>query len=248
MQLEEDTLVDVHCHIDLFEKPEKVAAEANSFQVNTIAVTNAPSVYFFTESMGHRLDYIHAAVGIHPELVSSRKGELREMWRILERTRFVGEVGLDYRVEDVSERRDQMDAFESILDQCATYKNKILTVHSRRAARDAVSAIGPDYPGKVILHWYSGGVRDLSRAIEYGCYFSVNLTMVRSKKGQDLVTRMPRERVLTETDGPFLKVGGEIATPAHVVQVTRDLARVWELSFEEARKQVSRNFRKLLDT
>ena len=55
----------------------------------------------------------------------------------------------------------------------------------------------------MILHWFSGTYKELDQAIADGYFFSVNGAMVRSAKGQALVMRMPRERILTETDGPY---------------------------------------------
>jgi len=239
-------LVDAHCHIDLFGDPQQVVEETESHRVYTIAVTNAPSVYTYTESITRDLKYIRAAVGLHPELVNTRKHELSQMWQILERTRYVGEIGLDYRIADESDRQTQMQVLVQILDQCAGYGNKVLTVHSRRAAGDVISAIDVNFPGKVILHWYSGSVKELNRAVHYGFYFSVNSAMVKSKKGRDTIQRIPRERLLTETDGPFIKIVGEPARPRHVLQTIEALSSLWGITRGETQRQLISNFRDIL--
>jgi TatD DNase family protein len=245
MVFEELGLVDAHCHIDLFKNPREVVREANSNLVHTIAVTNAPSVYSHTEALANTSEYVWPAVGLHPELAGARKQERLQMWEALARAKFVGEIGLDYRA-DPSKRKIQLQIFEEILDRCAEYGDRILTVHSRRAAEDAVSAIGPNYPGSVILHWYSGTIRDLTRAVEYDFYFSVNSAMVTSKKGQRLVTAIPRNRVLTETDGPFIQLNGAPATPSSVIQTLKNLGDLWHTDLAQTTRQVMSNFRQLL--
>lgn len=246
MVFEESGLVDAHCHLDLFANPQRIIQEVNSNLIHTVAVTNAPSVYFHTEALANASPYVWPAVGLHPRLAVARKRERLQMWRALEDTRFVGEIGLDYRTDDPSERRAQLEVFEEIVARCAEYGDKILTVHSRRAADHVVSLVGPSYPGRIIMHWYSGTARDLVRAVGYGFYFSVNSAMLSSRKGQGLIARMPQNRVLTETDGPFVQVGGRPATPSCVSQTLENLCHLWHVTLEEARRQVMSNFRQLI--
>lgn len=239
-------LVDTHCHIDLFKNPQALVEETETHRVYTIAVTNTPSVYAYTESITKGLEYVRAAVGLHPELVIARRHELSQMWEILERTRYVGEIGLDYQTTDELNRQTQAKVFEQILEHCAEYGNKILTIHSRRATADVIGAIGADYPGKIILHWYSGSITELKRAVGYGFYFSINSAMVNSKKGRNLIIKIPRDRILTETDGPFIKISGEPARPVLVSQTVEGLSKLWDTSYEKTCGQMIYNFQHLL--
>ena len=75
---------------------------------------------------------------------------------------------------------------------------------SHGGAAKVVAMIGKANPGIAILHWFSGPMRDLQRAIDTGCWFSVNPAMIRSQTGRSLIAAMPRERVVTESDGPFV--------------------------------------------
>ena len=237
-------LVDAHCHVDLFGKEEaNVIEELGRTRVHTIAVTNAPSVYFHTRDVAEGKQYLHPAVGLHPELVHSHAHELERMWPHLAGTRFVGEVGLDYVTSDLDIRRRQRDLFSRILARCAESADKVITVHSRRSASDVLAAVGDAFPGTVVLHWFSGTRRELDRAVRAGCWFSVNPAMFRSEGGQSLVSAMPMDRVLTETDGPFVKVGGRPARPPDAEAAVRGLARVWGEPFEAAARRVLENFR-----
>ncbi|GAB7547482.1 TatD family hydrolase [Cupriavidus sp. 8B] len=67
--------------------------------------------------------------------------------------------------------------------------------------------------GKPILHWFSGTAKELQRAVEMGCWFSVGPAMVAGAKGRDLVSRMPIEKLLPETDGSFATVNRNILMP-----------------------------------
>jgi TatD DNase family protein len=71
--------------------------------------------------------------------------------------------------------------------------------------------------------------------------------MIRSKKGRKIVERAPRNRVLTETDGPHLKIGKRPATPADVAHVLRHLAEVWSTSPPEAQRLVRSNLNRILN-
>jgi TatD DNase family protein len=239
------SLVDAHCHIDLFPDPAALVREIEQAAIHTIAVTNTPSVFFHTQALAAGCRYVHPAVGLPPELVAARAGELDRMWPLLEATRFVGEVGLDYVIKDQAVQKLQRDVFRQILDRCAAASNKILTVHSRRAAKDVIAAIGNDFPGAVILHWFSGSIGELELAISSGLYFSVNPAMTLSRSGQALIARMPQDRVLTETDGPFVKVTGEPARPQHAIHTVNYLSQVWKLPVEDVRLAVLKNFQRL---
>lgn len=239
-------LVDAHCHIDLYDDPAQVVADAEAHQVYTIAVTNAPSVFAHTAQLAENSRYVRAALGLHPELVHSHGHEVNRFPQLLSQTRYVGEIGLDYTTNDPSIRSAQREVLDQILSWCAESGNKVLTLHSRRAATDTIAAIGNNYSGKVILHWFSGNNAELEQAAEYGMYFSVNAAMVRSNKGRSIIQRMPLERVLTESDGPFVSINNRPANPASVNQTLNGLADIWGIAAEEARERVITNFRRLL--
>lgn len=235
-------LVDMHCHVDLFPDPQALVRAVEGSRVHTVAVTNAPSVFPHTELLAKGCSYLHAAVGLHPELVASHGHELKLMWPLLARTRFVGEIGLDYTTNDKEVRAQQRTIFERILEGCAASGDKIITVHSRRAAADVIAVVGERYPGRVILHWFTGSARELERAVRADLYFSVNHAMLNSLKGRALVAAMPGDRVLIESDGPFVQIDGSPASPRSSATTLRALARVWGESDESARLKVLANY------
>ena len=240
------TLIDSHFHLDLHPQAEELATRIQTQGTKTIAVTNAPSVFHYTYRLSKQYDVILPAVGLHPELAFEIQPEISLLRKWLAKTRFVGEVGLDYVAADKRNRSAQRAVFQGILSACAEYGDKILTVHSRRSSADVIAAIGANYPGKVILHWYSGNNRDLDKGIEYGCYFSINSAMLKSTRGRNLIERIPRGRILTETDGPFVQVRSCPASPLHLPETVRSLAVLWGKSEAQTATMISRNFSVLL--
>ena len=185
-------LVDAHCHFDLFRNPRQVIQEAERNRIYSIAVTNTPSVFDPLQRLTSGLRYVRPAVGLHPELAIQRASELPIFERKLPETRYVGEVGLDYKVEvKPGERAKQRAIFQSILEHCANAGGRILTIHSRRAEADVVAALREYQPGPFILHWYSGSLKTLSSAVAAGAYFSVNAAMVRSRRSRRLIQEIP---------------------------------------------------------
>jgi TatD DNase family protein len=240
------SLVDTHCHVDLFPDAQALIRDIERRRIYTIAVTNTPSVFPRLCEMIRGSRYVRPALGLHPELAVERHKELELFPRLLQQTRYVGEVGLDYQTTVEAERAIQRRVLTTIVEQCDTAGNKVVTVHSRRAAEDVVSAFGERFRGKFILHWYSGGTRALKRAVANGAYFSCNTAMVRSSKGRALIADVPRDRILTETDGPFVAIDDAPAEPHRVTVVLAGLAKLWSTTADEARRTVYQNFTMLL--
>ena len=238
--------VDAHCHVDLFPDPASIVAAASSSRVHTVAVTNAPFVFAHTAALAEGRSYVYAALGLHPELVETHGEQLDRFIELLPATRFVGEVGLDYSTKDAAVRSRQRRVFDAILERCAHAKNKVITVHSRRAGADTLAAIGVHYPGTVILHWFTGSLREVESANRAGLMFSVNSAMLASQNGRRLVQAMPRDRVLTESDGPFVGPRSSPDSPASISKTLASLAGLWSLSPAEACAVVAGNFRVIL--
>jgi TatD DNase family protein len=143
---------------------------------------------------------------------------------LLPQTRYIGEVGLDDR--NSSSFSVQKKVFEKIINACSEAGNKILTIHSRRADKEIVDIVGSQFPGKVVLHWFSGSMQVLERAVDAGYYFSVNHVMATSASGQRLIQQIPVNRLLTESDGPFVEYQGKPCSPLNIPTVIRLIAKL----------------------
>ncbi len=239
--------VDTHCHIDLYERPIETLLEAERQGVSVVAMTNLPSAFRTTEHLVARSAASHASLGLHPGEAARAEVELASFREEIARTRFVGEVGLDGSVGDQSSRDVQVSVFREVLRACRDFGLRIVSVHSRRAAGQVVEQIGPAFNGAVILHWFSGTDSQARKALSYGFYFSVNLAMAASRAGGELVRWLPRDRVLTESDGPFVKVRNRASGPKDVIEAVRWIAEQWDIPVDEARQQISRNFLRCTD-
>lgn len=213
--------VDFHCHLDLYPDHERLIAECDAAGVATLAVTTTPMAWDRNKIVAEGAAHVRVALGLHPQLAAERENEISLFERLLPQTRYVGEVGLDgsrgyYQSFDAQER-----VFSRVLRACAEHGDKILTVHSLRAASKVLQHIEKNMPpgtGKAVMHWFTGSISEARRAVEMGCYFSINSSMLDSPRLRTVITQLPVERLLTETDGPFRRLSGVAVRPKDVCQ------------------------------
>lgn len=239
-------MIDAHCHIDLYPHPSRIAEDAENAGVFTVSVTNLPSAFDAAHPHIQRFKRVRLALGLHPLSANMHtEGELSRFKALVGQTSFVGEVGLDFSRAAISMRDRQLASFRFVL-RCLESKPKFVTIHSRRAEAAVVEILQEEYPHPVVFHWYTGTQRTLRLAIERGHFFSINPSMVRSDKGKASIGQIPRERTLTESDGPFVKVGARTVVPADVQLVENALADLWGIDPVAVRTTVVENFQRLL--
>lgn len=241
--------VDFHCHLDLYPDHQAAIARAEAARIYTLTVTTTPKAWPRNHELTRNTRFVRAALGLHPQLVAERASELPLWERHLPETRYVGEVGLDAGPRFYKSLEAQKHVFQRVLERCAEAGGKILTVHSVRSAPavlDMVEAHLPPERGRIVLHWFTGSKGDARRAAALGCYFSINAEMTRTDRGRELIASLPRDRILTETDGPFTQVEGRPAEPSDAPVTIAAMASVLGLSPDEASKIVVSNLRTLL--
>jgi TatD DNase family protein len=243
-------LVDFHCHLDLYPDHQAIVRESEEAGVFTLAVTTTPRAWRRNQELAQVTRHVRAALGLHPQLVAERASEL-PLWEAhLTETRYVGEVGLDAGPRFYKSFDLQKQVFEHVLRCCAKAGNKVITVHSIRAAKvvlDHVEAYLPPSQGKVVLHWFTGSKAEAKRAIELGCYFSINASMLDNVRHEAMVAAIPLDRLLTETDGPFTKTAERPSKPADVAVVVEALSRLHAMSATSFATTVRSNLRNLLE-
>lgn len=237
-------LYDTHCHLDLFEDFDNTVNEIVQNQIYTIAVTNLPILY---SKLKNRLNtkYIRPALGFHPELLFQYQKNIPDMWKLLPEVKYIGEVGLDFKTGK-EYKSLQISFFEELIFQCNKLGGKILTVHSRMSADEIVSIIGSDFNGKVILHWYSGSLTTMKKAIDNGYFFSVNYAMLNSDSGKRIINMIPSNRILIESDAPFIKVQGRFFRPTDLIAITSSLSSHQNISLENMRSILWTNFKDII--
>ena len=242
-------LVDFHCHLDLYPDHAAAVAQRERERVFSLTVTTTPKAFPGNKELADRTKHVRAALGLHPQLVADRAKEL-SIWKdCLPSTRYVGEVGLDAGRRFYLSFDEQKFVFGEVLSACADAGQKILTVHSVRCAKvvlDTIEARLPPGRGRVVLHWFTGSAAEARRASDMGCCFSVNAAMLRNERSAKLVQSLPRNRILTETDGPFTDDAAADDGPADVRPARDGLAKAFGVSRDEMDDLITRNFRELL--
>jgi TatD DNase family protein len=237
--------IDTHFHLDLFDDINLID-EIEKNNVYSIAATNLPSVFDHTYKLALNKKYVRAALGYHPELVYQHQDEIDLFVNNLTKTRYIGEIGLDFSGKTESDKKIQIIVLNRILEECANIGNKILTLHSRGAQKEVIDCIGNNFPGIVILHWYSGSFKELERALKAGFFFSINIAMLNSEQGRKIISYIPIEKLLTESDGPFIKNNNKIASPLEISYTVEKLADFIRVEKEILKSTVYNNFNSIL--
>lgn len=240
-------MIDFHCHVDLFPRPEEVIREADSRNIYVLAVTTTPKAWSGLKLLLGDSARVRPALGLHPELARERESELCLFDDLVSETRYVGEIGLDGSPAHRGSLPAQKRVFDAVLQSCASAGGRILSIHSRCAATEVLDALErrPE-AGKPVFHWFSGTAKELERAISLGAWFSVGPAMLSSMKGRDLALRMPKDRILTESDGPFARISSRAAMPWDVGVAESILTSIWQVSKEATTKLLKGNFKTLL--
>ena len=234
-------MIDAHCHIDLFKNPVAVANDSERLGITTLAVTNLPS--HFEMGFPHLKNYRHVrlALGMHPLEAEHHDKEMPIFIRNISNTTYIGEIGLDYSSEGIGTKEIQLKTFCRILSLLKR-QPKILSLHSRKAESVVLNLLIDNEIKYAIFHWYSGSLTLIEKIVAEGYYFSVNPAMIISQSGKEIIKRIPKEKLLTETDGPFVTVNGKMANPKDVIFVLKYLSEVWNTTITEAEQQVKENF------
>lgn len=238
-------MIDTHCHADLYPNPSEVVLKAERAGVTTIVVTNLPSAFSKAYPHLRQMQWTRLALGMHPLLAKEHAGERKLFRELVDRTSYIGEIGLDFSRAGQSTKEIQIESLRVILE-ALTGKPKFITLHSRQAESTALDVLEEFGRSPVVFHWYSGSLTSLERALRNGHYFSVNMAMLNSQKGQRIIAKLPPERVLTETDGPFIKAGNRPLYPQDVATVEEGLAALWQIKIDEASAIIKKNFLQLV--
>jgi TatD DNase family protein len=239
-------MLDAHCHIDLYPDPTQTALTAERAGVFTVLVTNLPSLFEAAFPNVQQFKKLRLALGLHPLITDEHtEGERQLFRRMVHKTSFIGEVGLDFSREGFRTKEAQLASFRFAL-QCLEGKPKFVSVHSRQAELSVLELVDQEYRRPIVFHWYTGTNKTLDLAVEAGHYFSVNPAMILSKQGQSTIERIPAERMLTESDGPFVKLGTRTVVPSDVQLVERALTKIWRTDEPGVRDTIMANFRRLV--
>ena len=240
-------MIDTHCHIDLYRQPEKILSECEKTGATIITMTNLPS--HFEMGFPHILPFkrIRMALGMHPLYAEHHSKEFPSFLKNLHKTSYIGEIGLDFSREGFSTKKIQLETFSKIL-AAINNQQKILSIHSRRAEKEVFEMLVDNGIRSAIFHWYSGPLNLIDKITEAGYFLSVNPAMIKSESGKKIIQRIPKLKLLPETDGPFVEIEQSPIKPGDVIAVYSYLSVIWKMQLNEVDILISNNFKRLIST
>jgi len=256
-------MIDSHCHIageefasDLPAVIERARAAGLSSALVILAADSDDEIAQW-ERVHELWPETRAAVGVHPHHAHHFASAPDEAARLVERrlaslpqARAIGEIGLDYHY-DFSPREVQQAVFRAQL-RVARERQLPVVIHTREAEEDTLSILGES--GRVdtegVFHCFSGNPAAAARALRTGYYLSIPgiVSFPKARELRDAVAGVPLDRLLVETDSPYLAPApfrGKRNEPAYVARVVAVVAETRGMAPAEVGEIVSANFRRL---
>lgn len=251
-------LIDSHCHLDFpdfAEDLDGIVSRARSAGIGRM-VTISTRVRKLDQllAIAERYDDVYCSVGTHPHNADEEDGiSPDELIGLTEHPKVValGEAGLDYFYDNGAPEAQARGFRAHIAAARAT--GLPLVIHTREADEDCGRILEEEAAKgsfRAVLHCYTGGRELALKAVSLGLYigFTGILTFKKSEVLRALAAELPSDRILVETDSPYLAPGkfrGKRNEPAYVVEVAKVLAEARGVSFDEISRQTSENFFRL---
>ena len=253
-------IIDSHAHLESedfdADRAEMLARAHASGVENILAIGSGgsgPDTLAAAINVAKDYDWIYASIGIHPQHAELAQEEHYTQLDALAKNPKViawGEIGLDYYWTELP-RDKQHTVFRRQLIQARVAQLPIV-IHCRVAWEDCLAILKQDWaPSGLggILHCFTGTAADAAAGIEMGFMisFAGNITYPKMQHLRDLARALPLDRILTETDSPFLPPQGQRGKrnePANVAEVAQTLGIVRNLGTEEVAATTAANFRR----
>jgi TatD DNase family protein len=254
-------MIDTHCHLNFPELEEQLdavveralAAGIDRFVVPGTDLTTSTS----SVNIALKNERAFAAIGIHPtdahEFTEDNSQKLKELIGANNKVVSIGEVGLDYyhfeglNEQEIQERkRAQQEVFSTMISW-AKQANLPLILHTRECFEDAFRIMNEQAKGHpAVIHCFTGTMEEAIQWIEFGCYISFTgvITYKKNDALREVVRAMPLERIMLETDAPYLApegFRGQLCEPKFVRNVAETVAEVKGLSVEEVDRITTEN-------
>ena len=236
-------IFDTHCHLNdekLLQNVDEIIKNAQEVGVNRFLVVGWDKESSLEAiKLAEQYDEVYAAIGFHPENIFDATNEdFEETMKYISHPKVVavGEIGLDYHwTKDPIKRELQKEWFIKQID-FANEHHKPISIHNREAFLDCLQILKehrPQYSG--VMHCYSGSVELLKDVLDLGLYIGLDgpLTFLNAKTPKEVCEVVPLERLLVETDCPYLSphpLRGTVNEPANIILVADEIARLREMS------------------
>ena len=236
-------LVDTHCHLDF--------PEFDPDREEIIRCANLSGIGYFVNigsslkssqdsvKLAVKYDHIYAVVGIHPHEADSVSEEaINNIKELAENKRVVaiGEIGLDF-YKNYSKPENQLPLFVSLL-KIAKDMDLPLVIHTRQAQDETLKILKDAMPVRAVVHCFSGDAEFLQACLDLDFYISYtcNITYKKAQNLRDMVKLTPLERLVLETDCPYLSPEGQRGrrnVPLNIKVLAEEVSRIKGISLEE---------------
>jgi len=248
--------IDSHAHIDLIKGDKddiiSMCINNNVEYILNVGFNSQSSV--FSTNLSNQYNNIFSSIGIHPHYVDSI--ELEEIKRIFEnninnnRLLAIGEIGLDY-IKSNKSKNDQIKGFETQL-QIASENNLPVIIHNRNADEDVINTINNFKNIKAIFHCFSSNIEFAVKILNSGHYisFAGNITYIKNDYLRDVLAITPLERLLLETDSPYLSpqnLRGKENNPVNIKYIYSFVSEILNLDLNYLIKNIYNNFFRIFE-
>lgn len=250
-----EMLVDSHCHLDFPDFAsdlDDIVARAKAAGIGRIlTISTRVKRLDALLAIADRFPDVYCTVGTHPHQADEEDGiSTQELVELSSHPKVVGfgEAGLDYFYQHGSREAQERGFRNHIAAARAT--GLPLVIHTREADDDCGRILEDEMAKgafRAVLHCYTGGRELAMKAISLGLFISFTgiLTFKKSESLRELASQLPADRIMVETDAPYLAPGkhrGKRNEPAYVIEIARVLAEARKVSLEEISRQTTENF------
>ena len=248
-------IIDSHCHLDyepLINNIDQILLNAKKNDITkllTIGTSLESSIKVL--DIINKYSNVYGAIGIHPNSTTGNLEKLDDILTLKNNNKKViafGETGLDYFYKR-SEKNDQIFAFEKHIEFSIT-ENVPVIIHTRDADDDTISIIKKYYKKtNFLIHCFTGTLDFAKKLLDLNCIISFSgiITFKKSNNLRDVVKYVPLEKMLIETDSPYLSPDpfrGKSNEPANVKIVAETIASIKQIPFSEVASSTTVNFEK----
>jgi len=241
-------MIDVHCHLEQkdYEKDRDEIIEKCKKELKAVITCCChPDDFDLTMEMAEKYkNFLFATVSIHPEYIKEVNEEIVEnFFKKIEENKEkivgIGETGLDFITKEPEWREKQKELFVKFID-LAKNLNLPLVIHARKAFKEAIEVLEKSGAKNVLMHFFTQ--KDLlPKIIENGWSISVNTTLLSSKNIKKIVRDLKIEKIMTETDSPWLGPNGQRNDPRSIKFVVEEISRIKKMKIEEVDKITTQN-------
>lgn len=249
-------IIDSHCHLDydpLVNNIDQVLLNAKNNNISKLLTigTSLESSKKVLEIV-EKYENIYGAIGIHPNSTTNNLDDLNQLINIKKKSKKIiafGETGLDYFYKR-SEKKDQLYSFEKHIEFAIAERVPVI-IHTRDADEDTISIV-KKYFGKTkfLVHCFTGNLDFAKNLLDLECLISFSgiITFKKSTDLRNVVKYVPMEKMLIETDSPYLSpdpLRGKSNEPANVKIVAENIAIIKGISLDEVANLTTKNFKNL---